>query len=169
MLVVLTLVVFSCAFASAQTFGFGTAGGAYLYCNYIQLSNVFGSPFTVWQGTDNLSACGHAFNATAVGISGKQSKVQNPAGYKLNGVTYGDNLYDAYSYTLTGAQWDVTQNLKCTNIGAKKVVLGWIGWAASSGFVFGDNGGVLACQIPGKGNTPVKGASFGNSKAPHRK
>jgi hypothetical protein len=166
MLAVLTLVVFGCAFASAQTFGFGTAGGDYLYCNYeAGLNNAFGSPFAVWAAVDNLSACGHSFNATMVGIAGKLSKVQNPAGFALSkGVTMADNLYDAYSYGLTGAQWDVTQNGACTNLGAKKVKEGWIGFASESGFVFGDNYGVLACSIPSKGKANVKGLSIGNAK-----
>jgi hypothetical protein len=168
-LLVITLLVIGCSFASAQagTFGFGTAGGDYLYCNYIQLSNYSGA---VWQGVDNLSACGHSFNATVVGVSGKLAKALNPfVAATVNGATYADNLYDAYSYGLTGAQWDVTENKACTNLGAKKAKIGWVGIASASGFVFGANYGTLACSIPGKGNAPVKGLSIGNAKAPHRK
>ena len=164
-LLVVTLLVIASAFASAQTFGFGTAGGSYLYCNYESgLNNAYGSPFDVWAATDNLSACGHSFNATMVGIGAKLAKTKNPAGFGTKGVSMADNLYDAYSYGLTGAQWDVTQNVKCTHIGAKKVVEGWIGFASASGFVFGGNYGVLACEIPGKGNVASKGLSIGNAK-----
>lgn len=169
MLAVLTLVVFGCAFASAQagTFGYGTAGGDYLYCNYIQLSNYSGD---VWQGVDNLSACGHSYNATTVGVTGKLTKPTNPfVAATINGVTMADNLYDAYSYGLTGAQWDVTENKACTNLGAKKAKEGWVGIASESGFVFGANYGVLACSIPGKGTNPTKGISFGNAKSSKRK
>ena len=133
------------------------------------LTNTFGSPYNVWSAVDNLSPCGYAVNATMVGVTAKVSKADNPAGFKLNGVSMADNLYDALYYFDSGAQWDVTQNIKCTDLGAKKVVEGWIGWAGASGFVFGDNYGVLACEIPGKGKAPVKGLSIGNAKAPKRK
>jgi len=171
MLAVLTLVVFGCAFASAQagTFGFGTAGGDYEYCNYIQLSNYSGA---VWQGVDNLSACAGfiGINATVVGVTGKLAKAGNPfVAATVNGVTYADNLYDAYGGFYDYAQWDVTENKACTNLGAKKAKIGWVGIASESGFVFGANYGTLACSIPGKGNAPVKGLSIGNAKAPHRK
>ena len=163
-LLVITLLVIGCSFASAQTFGFASVGGG-LYCNYIQLSNVFGAPYTLWQGVDNTSACGHAYNATVVGIKGGMSAAGNPAGFSVVGVTYADNLYDAYSYGLTGAQWDVTQKLKCN---AKHY--GWIGFASVSGFVFGDNYGFLSCSIPGKnGAVATKGLSTGNAKVTKRK
>jgi hypothetical protein len=108
-LLVITLLVIGCSFASAQagTFGFGTAGGDYLYCNYIQLSNYSGA---VWQGTDNLSACAGfvGFNATVAGVTGKLAKASNPfVGATINGVTYADNLYDAYGGFYDYAQWDV--------------------------------------------------------------
>jgi hypothetical protein len=168
-LVVITLLVIGCSFASAQTFGFGTAGGYYLYCNYEQISNVAGG---IWQVTDNLSACGHSFNATGVGITGGLSAGLNPiTGTAIKGVTYGDNLYDAYSYGLTGAQWDVTSALKCAKVknGRNTGKYGWVGLAAASGFFFGDNYGYVTCAIPGKGKMASKGASMGNAKAPHRK
>ncbi len=169
-LLVITLLVIGCSFASAQTFGFGTAGGDYLYCNYIQLSNVYGAPYAVWQGTDNLSACGHGYNATVVGVKGGLSKPGNPGGFAATGVTYADNIYDAYSYTLTGVQWDVSQSLKCTNLGAKKAKEAWIGFASVSGFVFGDNYGTVACSIPGRDKgAKMKGLSIGTAKAPKRK
>ncbi len=176
MLAVLTLVVFGCAFSSAQTFGFGTAGGDYLYCNYESgLTNTFGAPYAIWQATDNLSACGLGGNATMVGVTAKLAKTANPGGFALKGVSMADNLYDAYSsyafgYSVfTGEQWDVTQNVKCTNLGSKKVTEGWIGFASVSGFVFGDNYGVLACSIPSKGKANVKGLSTGSAKSPRRK
>ena len=164
-LVVLGL-LFLASLASAQTFGFGTAGGSYLYCNYIQLFNTGGD---TWAGTDNLSACGLGVNGTVVGVKGGISKTGNPLGFALKGVTYGDNLYDAIYYFDTGLQWDVTQNLKCTHIGSKKVKEGWLGLAAYNGTFFGYNFGVLACEIPGKGNAPVKGLSIGSAKLPSRR
>ena len=166
-LLVITLIVIACSFASAQTFGFGTAGGDYLYCNYEQLSNTYGAPFTVWQGTDNLSACagGQGENATMGGVKGALSKPDNPFGaFPISGVVLGDNLYDAYSLAFTAEQWTVVSNLKCTNIGAKKAKEGWVGIASYGGFVFGGNYGVLACTVykPEDGRA-TKGVSFGKT------
>ncbi|MBZ5666120.1 MAG: hypothetical protein LAO30_16095 [Acidobacteriia bacterium] len=168
-LLVITLLVIGCSFASAQTFGFGTAGGSYLYCNYVQLSNTFGAPFAVWQGVDNLSACPGflGINATVVGIKGGMTATTNPLGVAIAGVTYGDNLYDAYAYGFTGAQWDVTQKLACNKYKNGHAVgsYRWIGFASVSGFVFGDNFGFLSCTIPGKaGSVPSRGVSFGSAK-----
>lgn len=168
-LLVITLLVIGCSFASAQTFGFGTSGGAYLYCNYESgLTNTFGSPYAVWSAVDNLSTCSHSYNATMVGISGGLTKTSNPYGFAVKGETMADNLYDAYAYGLTGDQWDVTQNVKCTNLGAKKPKEGWIGFAGVSGITFGANYGTLACSIPAKGSASVRGASFGNAKSTKR-
>jgi hypothetical protein len=170
-LLVITLLVIGCSFASAQTFGFGTAGGAYLYCNYeAGLNNTFGSPYAVWAAVDNLSLCpGYlGFNATMVGISGGLTKTTNPAGFALKGETMADNLYDAYAGGYTGDQWDVTQNVKCTALGAKKPKEGWIGFAGASGITFGANYGTLSCTIPGKGSSPVKGMTIGAAKVAKR-
>lgn len=176
MLAVVTLVVFGCAFASAQniTAGFGTAGGYYLYCNYENISNTFGSPYAVWAGTDNLTAaCGASYNATAVGIKGGMSAAGDPLGFAVTGITYADNIYDAAALAYTGAQWDVVSALKCVKRNKKTGKYGphygWIGWAASSGVWFGYNYGYLTCDIPGKGTAAVKGLSTGSAKAPARK
>ena len=176
MLAVLTLVVFGCAFASAQTFvgGFGTAGGYYLYCNYEILQNAFGAPYAVWQGSDILTTCGLSYNATVAGIKGGLSAAGNPAGFAVTGVTYADNIYDAEGLSYTGAQWDVTSALKCVKKNKKTgkygPKYGWIGFAGLSGTVFGDNYGYLTCDIPGKTEAPVKaGMSIGSAKAPARK
>jgi hypothetical protein len=170
--VITVLVVLGCGLASAQTFGFTSVGGG-LYCNYEVLQNAFGAPFTVWQGTDNLSACGAPLNATIVGIKGGLTKVTNPAGFAASGVTYADNVYDAQSEFYTGAQWDVTSALKCNKVnkktGAYTGSYSWIGFASVSGFIFGDNYGYLSCSIPA-GNAPTKGLSTGKySKVPARK
>ena len=169
LLAVLTLVVFGCAFASAQTFGFGTAGGDYLYCNYEVLSNSYGAPYAIWGGTDNISDCyfGSHYNATMGGVTGKLTKPQDPFGIgTVNGVVLGDNLYDAYSFTFTGYQWTVVSNLRCTNLGAKKPKEGWVGIASVSGFAFAGNYGVLSCTVYAKGQAkPNKGVSFGKSAA----
>ena len=170
--VITLLVVLGCGLASAQTFGFASVGGG-LYCNYEVLQNAFGAPFTVWQGTDNLSACAHVGdNATIVGIKGSLSKVTNPSGFAVSGVTYADNLYDAQYESYTGAQWEVTSALKCNKVnkktGAYTGSYSWIGFASVSGFLFNDNYGYLSCTIP-TGNAPTKGLSSGTSKVPARK
>jgi len=161
-LVVLALLVLGCSFASAQTFGFESVGGG-LYCNYEVLQQL--TPFAVWQGTDNLSACGLPVNATIAGITASLEKRNNPAGFSLNpGVNYADNIYDAEFLGYSGAQWDVSTALKCT-----QKHYGWIGFASVSGFIFGDNYGYLSCTIPGKGPAPTLGLSTGSNKAPARK
>ena len=160
-LLVIALVVIGCSFASASTFGFESTGHG-LYCNYIIIT-----PFdlAIWQGDDILTvACGASFNATVVGVSGGVSKANNPLGFAVKGVTYADNIYDADAEGYTGAQWDVTENLKCSE---KK--LGWMGWASISSFVFGDNYGYLSCNIPGRGAVATKGMSIGNAKAPAKR
>lgn len=165
-LLVITLLVIGCSFASASTFGFGTAGGSYLYCNYEVINPVAGD---VWGGTDVLSTCYAPYNATVVGIKGGLSATGNPLGFSVKGVTYADNVYDAQSLYYTGAQWDVTSALKCAKFknGRYSGKFGWIGFAAVSGYVFGDNYGFLTCQIPVKGKTPTKGLSTGSAKVPH--
>lgn len=168
-LLVITLFVVACGFASAQSFGFGTAGGLYLYCNYEQLS-VYGG--TVYQGVDNLSACGASYNGTVAGIKGGLTAAGNPIGFAVTGVTYGDNIYDADSLAYTGAQWDVTAAAKCVKKNKKTgkygPKYGWIGFASVSGVIFGNNYGFLTCDLPTSGASPVKGMSIGNGKIPRK-
>lgn len=155
-LVVVTLLVIGCSFASAQTFGFESVGHG-LYCNYEQLTNVFGA---VYQGVDNLSACGAPFNATVAGNKADLTAVGNPVGFNIVGVAYADNIYDADAEGYTGAQWEVVSGLSCP---AKRY--GWIGFASVSGFVFGDNYGYLSCSIPGKkGASATRGLSTGSAQ-----
>jgi hypothetical protein len=166
-LAVITLLVIGCSFASAQSFGFASTGGG-AYCNFEQLSNVYGAPFTVWQGTDNLSACDIDINGTLIGIKGSLSKVTNPGGFAVSGVTYADNVYDAQYDTYTGLQWEVTSALKCNKFNTKKGVysgsFSWIGFGSVSGFVFGDNFGYLSCTLPSKhGSQALKGLSTGSA------
>jgi hypothetical protein len=157
--VVITLFVVACSFASAQSFGFYEFGGG-LYCNYEQLTQL--KPSGVWQGVDNLSACGLAYNATIVGISGKLTQTGNPAGFAVKGVAYADNIYDAFSYSYTGVQWYMVSALKCSNELKK---YGWIGFASVSGLVFFDNYGFLTCAIPGRDMIPTNGPTIGFAKA----
>jgi hypothetical protein len=134
---VITLLVLGCSFASAQTFGFVSVGISTLnYCNYEVLHQL--APYDVWEGSDVLTPCGVSQNATIAGSSVKLSAKQNPVGFKLKGVAYADNIYDAFSEAYTGAQWFVITNLECS---LKE--FGWIGFASASGVIFGSNYGWL--------------------------
>jgi len=143
-LVLISLLALSCGLASAQSFGFESAGGM-LYCNYLQLSHPNGYGSDVWWGFDNLTACGVGYSAVIVGVGGGLTKAENPAGFAVKGVAYADNVYDAFSPPYTGLQYFVVTNLKCSS---KK--FGWIAFASVSGRVWADNYGYLSCQIPGE-------------------
>ena len=165
-LVVITLLVIVCSLASAQTFvfGFGSAGGSYLYCNYEILQNAYGAPFAVWQGVDNLILCGSNTNANIGGFSGGLSASANPAGFAVKGVIYADDIYDTFSQAYVGAQWFVVTALKCAKLknGRYSGKYGWIGFVVTENVVFGANYGYLSCQLPGQpGSPPYKGATAG--------
>ncbi len=146
-MLVITLLALGCSFASAQTFGFTSAGGSGLYCNYEQL---FNQGFGIYAGIDNLSPCGAPLNATIIGFRADTPNQGAPV--YGNGVVVGDNIYDAFSLGYTGAQWAVFSKLKCNQHyknGQFKGTWSWIGVAGFSGFWFGDNYGFLSCSIPG--------------------
>jgi len=156
-LALLTLVVFGCAFAFGQSFGFISAPGS-LYCNYEQLVNNGNGVYT---GFDNLSVCGLPVNAT---ISGFAASVPNlgGSGVQGRGVVYGDSIYalvDGAPY----AQWTMFTKLKCNKITKDGGIIGpvsWIGVAAMSGVEFGVTYGYLSCALPGKnGVVPTKGVT----------
>ena len=156
-LAVITLFVLGCSFVEAQTFGFESVGGS-LFCDYEQLKNFGGA---VWEGFDNLSACGASQNATLVCVKGGVTKADNPLGFGVTGVVCADNIYDAFSGVYTGSQWLRISALKCST---KKY--GWVGFAGYSGVVFGDNYGYLSCIIPGRNGAVSNGrlSSGGRSK-----
>ena len=148
-LAIVTLLVLGCGFASAQTFGFASSGGVYLYCDYEQLAY---SGNDIWVGFDNTSVCG-GHNATLVGFGATTPNKGQPAFGK--GVVLADNIYDAYSYTFTGAQSALFTKLKCNKVdqfGHYKGAPGWMTVAAISGFVFGENYGYLSCTHPTAGD-----------------
>jgi hypothetical protein len=163
-LLILTLVVLGCSFASAQSFGFLSAGKSIEYCNYEILVQL--TPYAIWEGDDILTPCGVSYNATIAGATTSLSKVNNPLGFALKGVGYADNIYDAFSEFYTGAQWYVISNLKCSE---KK--LGWLGLASVSSVIFGDNYGYLWPCGPEakKAAANGHGLSTGSAKAPARK
>ncbi len=158
---VIALLVLGCNSASAQTFGFASAGGSYLYCNYEILVQL--KPSAVWEGADIVvPLCGGRLNGDIVGSSGGITASGNPAGFSVKGVTYADDIYDAYSDSFTATQWYVISELKCAKLknGRYEGKYGWIGFAAASAVVFGDNYGYLSCQLPGQpGSPPFKGVT----------
>jgi hypothetical protein len=155
-LLVVTLFVVACSFASAQTFGFASVGGG-LYCNYEQLSSAGSGE---WGGVDNLSACGAAVNSTIAGFSSILTPNGEPTGG--TGVIYGDSIYASLS-GLPFAQWTVFSKLKCNKqnrYGVYTNGYGWVGVAGFSGVFAGSNTGYLSCSIPGKGGeAPTKGTN----------
>ena len=157
-LAVITLLVLGCSASYGMTFGFtSTTGG--LYCNYEVLS-VYGG--TIWQGVDNLTAaCGAPVNATVAGAGTAVTKPNNPVGFAVKGVGYGDNIYDAFGESYTGAQWYVLSGTAATSCTAKKPKYSWVGYASVSGTIFGYNYGCLSATIPG-GGRPTKGTTSGH-------
>jgi hypothetical protein len=160
-LLVITLLVIGCSFASAQSFGFASTGGA-LYCNFEQLVAYSGG---LYAGSDNLSACGDSTNATVSGFTASVKNLGGPASGP--GVVYGDTLY-ATLYGATTDQWTVFSKLKCNKqnkFGQYTGKDGWAGVAGFSGFLGGTNAGPLSCSIPGKnGNHASKGVSASQKK-----
>ncbi|MGA9641603.1 MAG: hypothetical protein WBQ72_09425 [Terriglobales bacterium] len=158
-LMIIVLLVLLSSFASSQTFGFASVDGSYLYCNYEVLAEAYRA---VWEGVDILILCGGNINGDIVGTSGGISASGNPAGFVVKGVTYADDIYDAFSLTFTGLQWYVVTDLKCSTFknGRYSGKYGWIGFAVTEGIVYGDNYGYLSCQLTGQpGSPPFKDVS----------
>ena len=165
-LAVIALLVLGCSFASAQsyTFGFASTGGG-LFCNYEQLNNTSGFGTDVWQGVDNLSACGAEVNATIEGFS---TVLPGSAGLPVagSGVAYADNVYDAFSLGYTGAQMVVFTELKCNKPkgGGYEGLYRWLNISSASGLALGDDYGYLSCAPPAAYDQSVRerGTNAGN-------
>jgi hypothetical protein len=158
-LLVITLFVVACSFASAQTFGFASVDSG-LYCNYEQLS-AGGSGY--WGGSDNLSACGVSVNSTISGFNASLSNDGEP-GHGA-GVIYGDSIYAALSGD-PYAQWTVWTALKANKQNKEGFYTGkysWVGVAAFSGEYVGGNYGYLSASIPSKsnGDAALRGTAAG--------
>ena len=156
-LLVITLFVVACSFASAQSFGFASTGGG-LYCNYEQLNGTYG--LGLWAGWDNLSACGVSVNGVISGFNATDKPLGEPVSGA--GVIYGDNIYAVYN-GITYMQWSVFTKLKANKVNKYGHFLGnysWIGVAGYNGYVLGTNYGYLSATLPGaKGVVVTKGAS----------
>ncbi|MGB0044218.1 MAG: hypothetical protein WBP91_13680, partial [Terriglobales bacterium] len=138
-LLVITLFVVACSFASAQSFGFASVGSGE-YCNYEVLTNAGGNN---WGGIDDLSVCGVSFNATIAGFGAKLTSTDSN-GYTVSGsgVIYGDSIYSVYDGD-PYAQWTVWTSLTASKVknGYFHGKLGWVGVAAFSGYYAGNNQG----------------------------
>lgn len=168
-LAVIALLVLGCSFASAQSYSFGFAStGGGQDCNYEQFNNLSALGKDVWQGYDNLSACGSSINSTIVGFS---QSIPYSAGLPVEGagVMYADDIYDAFAEGYTGAQWLLFTKTKCD----KKFPngkYGWVGFASVSGIIFGDNYGYLTCNLPTDDDESVRarGTTVGKIALPAR-
>lgn len=163
-LVLVTLFVAACSFASAQSYSFGflSAGGGLEYCNYEQINNNEGFA-GLWQGEDNLSVCqagGISANSAApiIGFTDTLTAADE-IGIVGKGVVYGDGLYDALAGGYTGDQWTVYTQLKAAKKITSKTKYSWIGVAGTSAGYFGDNYGFLTTTLP----DASKGASAGTT------
>ena len=107
-LAVIALLALACSFASAQTFGFASTTG-YLYCNYEQIASSGG----FITGTDNLSLCGFANNATIIGGTGKVPLLGQDFSVTVDAIL-ADNILDVEAGTVTYMQACWFQALKCT-------------------------------------------------------
>ena len=162
-LMVVGLLVLACGLASAGSwsFGFLSVDGGGPYCNFEQINNndTDGVPGlsggAIYEGFDNLSACGVSYNATIDGYGPytlpKGVTFAGAAVHVTKGAVYGDNIYDAFSESYTGEQWTVATSLSCSKTCAPTKNSWWIGIASYSNFVFGDNAGPLSCTLPAAG------------------
>ena len=158
---IIGLLLLACSFAVAGQWSFGFCGvGGSLYCNFEQINNnntygVKGIPVNgpIYEGLDNLNACGLSVNATINGFGPfTLPKGVTFGGYKVyvkKGVIYADNIYDAFSDAYTGEQWTLLTPLTCKTKKGQPTY--WLGIASFSNFVFGDNSNSLSCTIPAKG------------------
>ncbi|MGA7558822.1 MAG: hypothetical protein WCF61_12770 [Terriglobales bacterium] len=162
-LLVIALFVAACSLAaSAQTFGFASAGSG-LYCNYEQLN--YQGTNDVFVGVDNLSACGSSVNATLVCIGATVPKSDGLEAYG-KGVVCGDNIFAVLDGD-PNAQWTYFSALECSKEKNGKFYghYGWAGVAAFSGVYVGGNYGYLSCTIPGKnGVAPTRDVTIHDRK-----
>ncbi len=166
-LLVMTLFVLCCSFASAQSFGFlSTEGGE--YCDYEYIYDWDGG---IWAGDHILTVgCGYPYNGTQVGATTSLTSATNPLGFAIKGVAMADNIFDAIYEEFTGYN-----ALYITQVPEKKQVCdsddphpdkyGWEAWFGVSSEIFAYNYGCLTSSIPGKNAVATRGTSFGKDAA----
>ena len=164
-LVVVTLGVLGCSFASAQTgtFNFWNDAGTTEYCNYLVITYNSGG---IAAGYDDLMACGSPNNAPIVGFDATLP------GYG-KGIIFGDGIYDAEADTFTGLQWTFwvsDKSSKRAKNGHFTGKYGWIGVAGSyTGIYFGDNYGYMTIGPREEGEVAGHGTTAGKVPAKLRK
>jgi hypothetical protein len=166
-LLVITLLVLGCSFASAQTFSFWDAAGTLEYCNFNVITTNSGG---VVGGYDNLTTgCFLTYNSPVIGFTATTPALGLPAHGK--GAVMGDGLYDASAIAYTGLQWTVWQSAKVSKKkhGFFSGAYGWLGVAGTyTGFYFGDNYGYLGAGYPA-GNVASHGTTAGKMSSPIKK
>ncbi|MGD0213447.1 MAG: hypothetical protein ABSB87_09450 [Terriglobales bacterium] len=145
---IVTLVVFGCSFASAQTFSFFIAGG-YEVCDYVVITYNSGG---VVAGYDDLTTlCGYDFNSSIVGFDATTGNDGQPAHGK--GIVIGDAIYDASADAYTGEQFTIWLSGKASKMkdGGFTGPYAWMGVAGTyTGLYFGDVYGFLIAGPPAK-------------------
>ncbi|MFZ3342695.1 MAG: hypothetical protein WA609_09810 [Terriglobales bacterium] len=166
-LLVITLLVFGCsmAFAQSGTYSFWDAAGTLEYCNFNVITTNSGG---VVAGFDNTTTgCGLEYNSPIVGFSATTPNDGLPAHGK--GAVVGDGIYDASCVCFTGEQWTVWQSAKASKRSSKTGYFsgkyGWLGVAgAYTGYYFGDNYGYLGSGYPA-GNVASHGTTAGKGQS----
>jgi len=158
-LLVVTLLVLGCSFASAQTFSFWNSAGTLEYCNFNVITTNSGG---VVGGYDNTTTgCFFTYNSPLIGFTATTPASSLPAHGK--GAVMGDGLYDDSCFCYTGLQWTVWQSAKVSKKkhGFFSGPWGWVGVAGTyTGFYFGDNFGYLGAGYPA-GNVASHGTTAG--------
>jgi hypothetical protein len=154
-LVVITLLVLGCSFASAQSFGLLSYTGGLEYCNFEQM--VISGGFYV-SGFDNTSACGLVVPINA-NIGGAMVTVPAAAGAPVKGknASFSDTLLDVLDYIpySGGYEFFTNENVwSLSNLKAPtKLKAGKYSWAlyvTFNGGLYLDNFGFLTTTLPSK-------------------
>ena len=130
-LAVIVLFVLGCALASAQTFTLKSAVGAQ-GCTF-QFQNVQGG---VWLVTENCNGS----TTSSIGISGGLTAKQNPAGFAIKGVIFGETIPQQYG--------DPYQLVLVVRTTCSDKQYGWVEFIEQDGVYIGYNYGYVSCDVP---------------------
>jgi hypothetical protein len=133
-LLVVTLFVVACGFASAQSgsfaLGFLSNTGGFQYCDYEEV--LYSNPYAAGIH-DSVDVCGAAANGVMVGFKGS---IPATSGAPVTGAVYllADNTFDSNSEAWTGCQIDwVTQSKASSKGNIEKGKYGWAYYYTCSG------------------------------------
>jgi len=151
--VVLVLFLLGCALASAQTFTLKSAVNDQ-GCT-MQLQNVYGSVWLVTETCDGSTT-------SSIGISGGLTAKQNPAGFAIKGVIFGE------TYQQPGQ--DPVQSVFVVRTTCSDKKYGWVWFAEQDGNYFGYNYGYVSCDVPARAAAAGERPSTpSNAEAPLKK